>query len=235
MKEIMKIINPISYLVIGNSRLHWACKKGESWEFIHTSHTETPFKSLDIPLAAWAAVGPIPSNIDLNKSRQINLQDIPLFKIPPWLGVDRALSSWGALQKAKKHSSMFKKGILIADAGTVLSITKISAKGEFEGGQLSAGLDLQLKAMSKGTENLAYPSIKTFPSLFFPTSTTDAMLQGCLQSLIGTVLEAQAKADVPVWLCGGDSALIYKALIKKNIEVFHYPNLVLEGMIDLKN
>ena len=37
--------------------------------------------------------------IDPNK--EITLKDIPLLNTPEWLGIDRALGSWGAFQKAK--------------------------------------------------------------------------------------------------------------------------------------
>lgn len=227
-----------SCLLIGNSRWHWAFKKRNGWEFIHTS-IETDeserLKHLKTPLFAWAAVGEIPPNISLDPSLKIHLKDIPLLKCPPWLGIDRALAAWGAFQKSIQSSSMHPNGLLIADAGTVLSLTRIQANGEFLGGQLVPGLALQLQSMTKGTKNLKHPSNKNYPNEPFPISTEGAMLKGSIQSLLGTIIEAKQIAGVPLWLCGGDAPIILKNLQKRNVEVFHQPNLVLEGMLYLQN
>ena len=225
-------------LLIGNSRWHWALKKRDGWEFIHTS-IETDktewLKHLQTPLFAWAAVGEIPPNISLDPSLKINLKDVPLIKCPPWLGIDRALAAWGAFQKSIQSCTMNPNGLLIADAGTVLSLTRIKANGEFLGGQLVPGLGLQLQSMTKGTKNLQYPSNQNYPSESFPISTEAAMLKGSIQSLLGTIIEAKQISQVPVWLCGGDAPIILKNLQKRNIEVLHQPNLVLEGMVNLQN
>ena len=176
MTQISNIHKKGNYLLIGNSRLHWAVKRNETWEFTHTSKKEINIEFLKMPLSAWAAVGAIPKNMSLDPSLEITLKDIPLLELPPWLGIDRALGSWAAYKKAKASLNLHSNGILIADAGTVLSLTKISAKGEFEGGQLSAGLHLQLKAMSEDTKNLSYTSIDSIPNSLFPRSTKDKSL-----------------------------------------------------------
>tara|TARA_Y100001968_G_scaffold273230_1_gene265875 strand:+ start:4439 stop:5149 length:711 start_codon:yes stop_codon:yes gene_type:complete len=223
-----------SCLVVGNSRWHWAFQKIKEWEFFDTSIKNEILKALDVPLRAWAAVGPIPKNIQLdNNAQKIELEDIPLLRMPSWLGIDRALASWGAFKKAKELSLLHRNGILVADAGTVLSITKISAKGEFAGGQLSAGLHLQLKAMNEWTQHLSYPLKTDIPKEKFPVLTADAMKKGSLNSLIGSLMQAQADAEAPIWLCGGDSEIIFNSISNEKVEAHLHPNLVLEGMINI--
>mgnify|MGYP001242205820 CR=1 FL=1 len=228
-----KVKDEGSCLLIGNSRWHWGFKENNEWKFISTSKKKKILQYLEKPLWAWATVGKIPQDINLDPSLQIELKDIPLLNTPPWLGVDRALAAWGAYSKSKEISKRHQNGLLVADAGTVFSLTRVNCKGEFIGGQLVAGMRLQLKAMAKGTKNLQYPEFESFPRELFPISTSNAMLKGTLQSLIGTLIEANRKEDVPIWLCGGDSPIIFKELEERQLEVFHYPNLALEGMIEL--
>ena len=166
-------------------------------------------------------------------SNFINLKDIPLTNAPPSLGVDRGLAAWGAICKAKALSSMPDQGLLIADAGTILSINRITANGEFLGGQLVPGFKLQLTSMAQGAKNLNHPSIQSMPLDKFPMSTEESMLQGSLHALVGTLIEAQKEAHVPIWLCGGDAPLLMKTLERHKIEVIHHPNLVLEGMLNI--
>ncbi len=235
MQELFEEQSKKSFLLIGNSRWHWAFKNKKVWEFL-----DTPINNLlpEYPketLLAWASVGKIPTSFYLDQFPQLQLKDIPLLNVPPWLGVDRALAGWGAFQKAQKLSSMSTNGLLIADAGTVLSLTKISSHGKFEGGQLAAGLNLQLKAMSEGTQNLKYPSKTNYTKRKFPQSTDESMLRGSLESLIGMIKQAKEDSAGTLWICGGDAPIIFHALQERNVEVFHHPNLVLEGMIDLKS
>ena len=222
------------YLLIGNSRWHWASQTNQDWAFFDTEAPKSDQTKLDIHLKAWAAVGPIPTHIYLDPVLRLNINEVPLLNLPPWLGIDRALAGWGAFKKiqVKKNNS---KGILIADAGTVFSITRIQANGEFAGGKLLPGINLQLKAMSEGTRSLSEPNTLFVPEKFFPKNTQEAMLRGTIDSLIGALIESQKQSNDPIWLCGGNASIIYKELQKRTIEVKHYPNLVLEGMIDLKS
>ena len=221
-------------LLIGNSRWHWAIEKSDSWYFLDTSPNPQSYEFLNVPIVAWAAVGSLPKNILLQPSKKIHLQDIPLQNLPPWLGIDRALAGWGAFQKAKALCSN-SLGILVADAGTVLSLTQITSKGEFAGGQLIAGLSLQLSAMADGTKNLTNPGPQCSNTNLFPIKTAEAMQRGSLQALIGALIEAKKDSNMPLWLCGGDSPLLYEELRKRNIDVMHYPNLALEGMINIQH
>lgn len=223
---------PSRCLLIGNSRWHWAEQSGTScWVYQH--EIAAP-EALDSPsdLMAWAAVGPIPQHPCLQSSRRLNLADIPLQGIPPWLGIDRALAGWGAW-RAKET----RVGVLVVDAGTVLSLTRISATGSFSGGLLAAGYGLQLRAMAEATAGLNVTSpvgLDPEDAKPFPFETQAAMRSGAQQSLVGLIRQAHAQSPWPIWLCGGDAPQLLPNLQEQlGIEVFHAPNLVMEAMVEL--
>jgi type III pantothenate kinase len=223
-----------SCLLIGNSRWHWAIKKNDYWHFFHTQPDTNQINTLETPLTAWAAVGQIPKNLVIKTAKRIEISDVPLMKSPTWLGIDRALAGWGAFNKAKSSNS-HSSGILVADAGTVLSLTRVTAQGEFAGGQLIAGLRLQLTAMANGTKNLIDPGPPSTHPEQFPTNTAEAMQRGSLQALVGALIAAKKEANMPIWLCGGDAPLLLQELRERDVNAIHHPNLVLEGMVDIQN
>ncbi|MEB3158116.1 MAG: type III pantothenate kinase [Synechococcus sp.] len=216
-------------LLIGNSRWHWARYGTGGWTFDHSRPSPESLDNLN--LLHWAAVGPIPPHSALAPSRRIELGDVPLPGSPPWLGVDRALAGWAAWRAADLRS---QGGVLVADAGTVLSLTRVDADGVYAGGQLAAGFSLQLRAMAEGTCNLP-PSDASdaLPEEFFPQPTLDAMRRGAVQSLVGLLLEAQHHCRWPLWLCGGDAPLLIHGLHQRGGNLVHAPNLVMEGMVAL--
>ncbi len=221
-----------NYLMIGNTRWHWASKIKKDWKYFHTSPNPIEFKDIDYSQVTWASVGRVPRNIKLCPTKNIILDNIPLSNLPSNLGIDRALASWSAFQK---HSSLKRKkqDLIIIDAGTVLSVTKITSKGEFAGGQLISGFRLQLSSMANGAINLEFPLVKTIPTEIFQYETHNAMIRGAMDGLIGLILKIYEETKLQIWMCGGDAPIILNELKHKNIEVNHFPNLVLEGMIDI--
>lgn len=98
------------WLLIGNSRWHWAEALAETaaepgTAALHFSHGPPPDLAV-VPwnrLRAWAAVGPLPiqgqegsRRLEQLESRRLRLERVPLQQIPPWLGIDRALVGWQA-------------------------------------------------------------------------------------------------------------------------------------------
>ena len=222
-------------LLIGNSRWHWAAHLNHEWKFFDTLPEPEKIHSIKKDVVAWAAVGPMKPSIALDEQKQITTLNVPLINMPKWIGVDRALGALGAYKKATKDGSIKPNGLLVADAGTVLSITRINESGEFIGGQLVGGFNLQLSAMAHGAKNLFIPDSMGIPKSQFPSSTSDAMLKGSIQALLGIILETQREENITIWLCGGDSPLLLEQLQKHKIQVKHRPNLVVEGMLDIKD
>ncbi len=220
-------------LLIGNSRWHWAIQEKEKWKYLHTAPNALKLATDSYELWNWAAVGTIPRDIHLDPKKCMQIQDIPLSKVPTWIGIDRALTGWAALEQAKAMR-LNSKGVIVADAGTVLSITRITANGEFAGGQLIAGLQLQLNAMANGTANLKNVKKKDIPSEDFPFSTEDAMLKGTVETLLSSLCKIQKKTNIPLWLCGGDSQIFYDQLKEFKLDLHLAPDLGLEAMTKIK-
>ena len=171
------------YLLIGNTRLHWAFNKNSTYKFSHTLVTDSLPKNIDLKKLIWASVGKYPTN-NLFKKNQVTLNDITLKNIPPHIGIDRALVCFAALSMFKNKLS---KNLLIVDLGTTVSITKIDNEGNMLGGQLFPGFTTQLKSMEQSTKNLVYPNKLFIPNNKFEISTMNAMLRGVYNSIIGAI------------------------------------------------
>ncbi len=221
-----------NYLMIGNTRWHWASKRKKNWKYFHTSPNPIEFKDKDYSQLTWASVGSVPEKIKLCPSKKINLDDVPLINLPSNLGIDRALASWSAYKKQSSFTSK-EQDLIVIDAGTIMSVTKITKKGVFAGGQLISGLRLQLSSMANGSLNLENPIIKTIPIETFQHETKNAMVRGAINGLLGLILKIFEETKLPIWMCGGDAPLILNELKNKNIDINYCPNLVLEGMIDI--
>ena len=221
-----------SYLMIGNTRWHWATKSQEDRKYFHTTPNPIEFKDKNYSELSWASVGPIPENLKLCPSKKINLDDVPLSNLPSNLGIDRALASWSAYKKQSSFTSK-EQGLIVIDAGTIMSVTKITKKGVFAGGQLISGLRLQLSSMANGALNLQNPVIKTIPIETFQHETKNAMIRGAINGLLGLILKIFEETELPIWMCGGDAPMLLNELKNTNIDINYCPNLVLEGMIDI--
>ena len=222
--------NIVDYLLIGNTRLHWAFRQNYSYEFRHTLINDSVPVNINFKKLIWASVGKYPTK-KLLKKNQITLKDINLKNIPKHIGVDRALVCFAALRKIENK---LNKNLLIVDLGTTVSISKIDNKGNFLGGQLFPGFTTQLKSMEQNTKNLIHPNKLFIPDNKFEITTMNAMLRGVYNSIIGAInVSFDRKKDILI-LCGGDANLIGKSLKQEVKNLIIEPNLVLYGMIFLK-
>ncbi len=215
-------------LLIGNSRWHWAERSADGLRCWHSAAWEVGERA---DLQAWAAVGPVPSHERFALGRQLQLADVPLHGVPPWLGIDRALVGWGAWRQQRQS-------VLVADAGTALSLTRVDADGGFVGGLISAGVALQLRALAGATAQL--PAVKadgvdpTQSASAWPSATADAMAEGCRRAVAAAIASAAATAEgAQLWLTGGDAELLRPLLLEQRIHAVHAPNLALEAMAAL--
>ena len=220
-------------LLIGNSRWHWAqrCKEG-----VRVDHGDPDPGRIGADPPIWAAVGPVPDQLRAHQDRRIRLDDVPLPKAPPWLGVDRALGAWMAWRCSQDRQLDCSRGLLLVDAGTVLSLSRVGPDGCFAGGQLLPGFRLQLKAMAEGTVGL--PSLLEQPSLdvpqeMFPTQTVAAMQRGVLQGMLATIAVAQQHAQGLLWICGGDAPLLQTHWTGATELLQLQGDLQLEALLDL--
>ena len=145
------MVSDINFLLVGNSRLHWAKYSKNQSKFFHTKKEQKVPENIDLDKLIWASVGKLP-NFFLKGENEIKTKDIQLSNLPDYFGVDRALACIAAL---KIIENPLKKDLLIADFGTILSITKLNSNGSIIGGQLIPGFLTQLKSMEKNTKNLS--------------------------------------------------------------------------------
>ena len=218
------------WLLIGNSRWHWARPTPDG---LAVHHSDPPLADAGAGageslagLLAWAAVGPLPAAPVLPAERRLSLAAVPLAAAPAWLGIDRALVGW----QAWRHCG---GPVLVADAGTVLSLTRIDAGGGFAGGRLLAGAGLQWRAMAAGTAALpALPSLagdgdgdegeenSAQEAEAWPVATAAAMDSGVRLGLAAAVAAAleEAIAQEPrcrLLLTGGDGPALLASLRRR--------------------
>ena len=90
------MISDINFLLIGNSRLHWAKYSQNQSKFFHTTKDYKVPENLDIHQLIWASVGQLPNYL-LKEENEIKTEDIRLTNLPNFFGVDRAMACLGAL------------------------------------------------------------------------------------------------------------------------------------------
>jgi len=221
------MFSDINFLLVGNSRLHWAKYSKNQSKFFHTKKEEKVPDYIDLDQLIWASVGKLP-NFLLKKENEIKTKDIHLSNLPDYFGIDRALACLAAL---KIIENPLKKDLLIADFGTILSITKLNSNGSIIGGQLTPGFLTQLKSMEQNTENLTVPKKYDIPIKDFLINTEEAILKGVINSLTGVIKNSFNPLKDILITCGGDSQFLTKSLETNKKNIINAPNLVMEGMI----
>ncbi len=221
------MVADINFLLVGNSRLHWAEYFQNKYKFFHTPKDYKLPKKINLNNLIWASVGQSPMFV-LEKENEIKTNDIQLSNLPDYFGIDRALACLAALNII---DNPLKKDLLIVDCGTILSLTKLSPNGSIIGGQLAPGFLTQLKSMEYFTRNLTVPKKYGMPAEDFLFDTEDAILKGVLNSMIGVINFSFNPVKDILITCGGDSELITSILKAKKTKIINLPNLVLEGMI----
>ena len=221
------MVSDINFLLVGNSRLHWAKYSKNQSKFFHTKKEQKVPENIDLDQLIWASVGKLP-NFLLKEENEIKTKDIQLSNLPDYFGVDRALACVAAL---KIIENPLKKDFLIADFGTILSITKINSNGLILGGQLIPGFLTQLKSMEQNTKNLKVPKKFDIPTKDFLINTEESILKGVINSLTGVINSSFNPLKDILITCGGDSKFLTKFLKTDETNIINAPNLVMEGMI----
>ena len=221
------MVSNLNFLLVGNSRLHWAKYSQNQSKFFHTQKGQKVPENIDLDKLIWASVGKLP-NFLLKEENEIKTKDIQLSNLPDYFGVDRALACTAAL---KIIENPLNKDLLIADFGTILSITKLNANGFILGGQLIPGFLTQLKSMEQNTKNLKIPKKYEIPIKDFLINTEEAILKGVINSLTSVIKNLFIPSKDILIICGGDSEFFAKSLKTQKENIINAPNLVMEGMI----
>lgn len=123
---------------------------------------------------------------------------------------------------------------MVVDCGTAITIDIIDDEGKFCGGNISAGLELRLKALHNYTSLLPEVSIKGIVS-DFGNNTESAMRDGVINGVIGEIIYSYMKAKNKygidkIVFTGGDATLLLIYLEKEKLNVCYDPYLVGRGL-----
>ena len=213
-------------LSIGNSRYHWGwflnTKFQSSWdtEYLNVDryldllpidcHRIITHEKLELDRIPIYLVSVVPSQTEiwqqLPRVKLITLADIPLLDLYPTLGIDRALTIFGA-------GNLYGYPVLVIDGGTALTITGVDDKYRLVGGAILPGLRLQLRSLSIGTA--ALPEIILPPQLppRWSNNTPGAISSGILYTVSAGVSDfirdwQQLFPASYIILTGGDGELL---------------------------
>jgi type III pantothenate kinase len=205
-------------LTIGNSRLHWGFfEQNQLIKRWHTPHLTTVYnpthQDSDLPIYIASVV---PSQTHLFKNYpylvQITLNDIPLQKLYPTLGIDRALAAWGA-------GEIYGFPCLVIDAGTALTLTGINESRELIGGAILPGFQLQFQSLFNKTAALPDVTLPEKLSSPWANTTQNAIESGVIYTTLAGVNYFISDwrirfSNTSILLTGGDSSYLFKYIQK---------------------
>lgn len=170
---------------------------------------------------------------ELSKKMRVMLfsADTPLpvkngYRSVQTLGSDRLAASIGAL------SAYPNRNVLVIDAGTCIKYNFMNAANVYEGGGISPGLQMRLKALHHYTGRLPLvefdPDFNELTGQTTNASILSGVLNGAIFEIDGTIEAYRRKyADLTILITGGDAPFLAERL--KN-PIFAQPNLVLTGL-----
>ncbi|WP_017652053.1 pantothenate kinase [Fortiea contorta] len=165
--------------------------------------------------------------------RLITLDQIPLKRLYPTLGIDRALALWGA-------GKQWGFPILVIDAGTALTFTGADANQCLVGGAILPGLGLQFATLGQKTGQL--PQIETHSVSLpprFALNTSQAIQSGVIYTLVAGIKDFMTAwwelfPESNIAITGGDRHLIVNYLQEWDsaiaTKLIIEPNLIFWGM-----
>lgn len=152
-----------------------------------------------------------------------------LYASPKTLGTDRIAAVAGA-------SFLYpEKNVLAIDIGTCITYDFINSHNQYQGGSISPGLQMRLKAMHTFTARLPLISTEevTWDRVaFIGKSTQEALISGTMYGAGAEITEmirmyADKFTDLQVVICGGDAPYLTKAIRQQHRII---PELTLIGL-----
>ena len=217
-------------LSIGNSRYHWAwflnTQLQLSWdtEYLTIDRFSQLFPidlqsiikthQLKIDLIPIYLVSVVSNQTEiwqhLPQVKQITLSDIPLINLYPTLGIDRALTTFGA-------GEIYGYPVLVIDGGTALTITGIDENQCLVGGAILPGLRLQLHSLATGTAALPAVELPQQLPLRWSDNTPGSIASGILHTVSSGISDfiqdwQQLYPQSQIVFTGGDGAALINYL-----------------------
>lgn len=147
------------------------------------------------------------------------------------VGADRIANAAGAYV-------LYNHPVIVIDFGTATSFDIVNQNGEFIGGVIAPGINLQLKTLNKFTSKLPRIDVATSPSAI-GNNTVDAILsgviRGCACMIDGLVEQCEKElGERAVIVATGGYANYIVQYMKRPFD-FINPTLTLEGLRHLYN
>ncbi|MBC7426837.1 MAG: type III pantothenate kinase [Bacteroidia bacterium] len=227
----------MNYLTIdiGNTRVHCGIFNPEG-RLLFTTDSSTVEEAVEL-VSSYTLKGAIMSSVRENITIPVlpcplleltNETPVPFtnnYATPLTLGRDRIAVLAAAAMDYKG------KPALIFDGGTCLTIDFITEDAQYNGGNISPGLAMRLKAMHEQTGKLPLASV--YDKIHFMGHTTLSALssgafQGMLMEMNGYIdYFTQLYPETVVLMCGGDSIYFEKQFKSR---IFADSALVLRGL-----
>ncbi len=142
------------------------------------------------------------------------------------IGADRIANAAGAYV-------LYKHPVIVVDFGTATSFDIVNKNGEFVGGVIAPGINLQLKSLNTFTSKLPRIEVAKSPSAI-GSNTTDAILsgviRGCACMIDGLVAQCEEELGCKaVVVATGGYAPIIVDYMKRPFD-FINPTLTLDGL-----
>lgn len=179
---------------VGNTSIHWSfVQNGNLLHYNRNKHTELSLlpwdevKQNNSPVVIAGALPHINDSVqtiandykirfvelDINKQKTIK-------NTYPTLGIDRVCNLIGAM----KEFPNLKSPLIVFDYGTATTMTACDQNGNFLGGVIRTGFELELKAISSKTLSLPHVTLAREQKISKLTTTAhnteDAILQGVI-------------------------------------------------------
>jgi len=160
--------------------------------------------------------------IELNHNTPIPI--LNRYRTPETLGYDRIAAAVGA------YTICPGKTVLVIDAGTAITYDVVTSGGEYQGGNISPGLEIRFKSLNKYTNRLPHLERPEDIPPLVGSSTREAIQAGIVNGIlfemdgfIGAISQDHPKLQVV--LTGGD-AKYFEGKLKSSIFVHLNLNLI---------
>ena len=142
------------------------------------------------------------------------------------IGADRIANAAGA-------TVLYGNPVIVVDFGTATTFDIVNPKGEFVGGVIAPGVNLQLKSLNKFTSKLPGTEVASSPHAI-GNNTTDAILSGVIRGAAAMIdgLVPQCEAELgqrATLVATGGYASVVADYLKRPFD-FINPTLTLDGL-----
>lgn len=149
-----------------------------------------------------------------------------LYATPETLGADRLAAAVGAWEVAPGHE------LLIVDLGSAITIDRVSAAGEYLGGNISPGMAMRFEALHRLTDRLPLCVAPSDEAVTTGSSTRQAIESGVVLGIIheieGYIDRIREKNEALTVFFAGRDANFFAGKVKKPIFVIY--DLVIKGL-----